>query len=54
LFGIDRLRTVIEAQSESSAQVLVEAIVSAVEDFSQSGSPSDDVTILTFQRTNKK
>ena len=50
MFGGDRLKAVVEAESECSAQAVVDAIVSAVAAFTDSAAPSDDVTILAVQR----
>jgi serine phosphatase RsbU (regulator of sigma subunit)/putative methionine-R-sulfoxide reductase with GAF domain len=49
-FGTDRLRSVIAMHHTASAETIVEAILEAVDQFSQGQPPFDDVTLVVVKR----
>ena len=50
IFGEERLRAVIEAESESDAQAMLAAILAAVEDFVKEAPRADDLTMIVVRR----
>jgi sigma-B regulation protein RsbU (phosphoserine phosphatase) len=54
LFGVERLKAVIQNTDASSAQVVLEAIVDSVADFGGDAAPSDDLTVVVLCRTNER
>ena len=52
MFGTDRLRQLLERHRESSAEQLIEQIVSALREFRGSASIDDDITLMIIKATS--
>ena len=50
-FGLERLRAAVAADTGDDAEAANEAIFDAVSEFVGDNPPSDDITCLTFRRT---